>query len=51
VKFLVDSQLPTALARFLSSLGNETWHVADVGLGTAPDSVLWNFAATDGGSR
>jgi predicted nuclease of predicted toxin-antitoxin system len=39
VKFIVDNQLPPALARLIQSdLGGEAMHVADVGLRDATDS-------------
>ncbi len=44
MKFLVDAQLPPALARFLASLGEEAIHVLDVGLLDASDSAIWDFA-------
>ena len=33
VRFLVDNQLPTALARWLAARGADTVHVLDTGLG------------------
>jgi predicted nuclease of predicted toxin-antitoxin system len=45
VKFLVDNQLPAALARYLSSRGVECHHVIDLGLGTAPDTRIWEHAS------
>jgi predicted nuclease of predicted toxin-antitoxin system len=49
VRFLVDNQLPPALARFIEfDLGAEATHVADVGLRDATDAELWAYAtATD----
>jgi predicted nuclease of predicted toxin-antitoxin system len=44
VKFLVDNQLPIALARFLAARGCNCDHVIDLGLGSASDSVIWHFA-------
>jgi hypothetical protein len=44
VKFLVDNQLPIALARFLSSLGVECTHVLDLGLAQASDQKIWQWA-------
>jgi predicted nuclease of predicted toxin-antitoxin system len=41
VRFLVDAQLPPALARFLADRGHLTEHVADVGLLNAPDRAIW----------
>jgi len=45
VRFLVDNQLPVALARFLTSAGSESLHVIDVGLAQASDSEIWRYAA------
>jgi predicted nuclease of predicted toxin-antitoxin system len=45
VKFLVDNQLPVALARFLSSRGVECQHVLDVNLGGSPDAAIWEYAS------
>jgi predicted nuclease of predicted toxin-antitoxin system len=42
--FLVDNQLPAALARFLTSRGVECQHVLDVGLGGASDAAIWEYA-------
>lgn len=48
MRFLVDAQLPPALARELASAGHEAEHVADIGLETAPDLLLWQRAAERG---
>ena len=45
MKFLVDDQLPTALARFLSSRGVECQHVLDIDLGGATDTAIWDYAS------
>jgi predicted nuclease of predicted toxin-antitoxin system len=45
VKFLVDNQLPTALARFLASGGVECRHVLDLDLGGATDAAIWDYAS------
>jgi len=45
VKFLVDNQLPAALAKFLASHGQEAIHVLEVGLDAAKDEEVWNHAA------
>ena len=45
MRFLVDAQLPPALARFLSEKGHVAEHVADVNLATATDAAVWQFAA------
>lgn len=44
MKFLVDNQLPSALARFLTDLGAEAIHVLDLGLAQSGDAELWSFA-------
>ena len=43
--FLVDNQLPAALARFLVSRGVECQHVLDVGLAGATDAEIWAHAS------
>ena len=43
--FLVDNQLPVALARFLSAHGVECHHVLDRGLAQASDIEIWRYAA------
>jgi predicted nuclease of predicted toxin-antitoxin system len=44
MRFLVDAQLPPALARALSDHGHTAEHVVDVGPADAPDRDLWNYA-------
>jgi predicted nuclease of predicted toxin-antitoxin system len=44
VRFLVDNQLPAALAKFLSALGLHCEHVIDVGLAEAKDREIWRLA-------
>ena len=44
MRFIVDAQLPPALARFLAAKGHEAEHVADRGLQAASDSAIWDFA-------
>ena len=44
MRFLVDAQLPPALARWLSAQGHETEHVDDIGMQAAPDAVIWDHA-------
>ena len=44
MKFLVDAQLPPALARFLQERGHDAVHVADVGLRDAEDGTIWQHA-------
>ncbi|HET7841996.1 MAG TPA: DUF5615 family PIN-like protein [Terriglobia bacterium] len=40
----MDNQLPSALTRALVSRGHEALHVLDVGLDTASDSEIWDYA-------
>ncbi len=44
MRFVVDAQLPPALARLLASLGHYAEHVADIGLRDADDSPIWDYA-------
>jgi predicted nuclease of predicted toxin-antitoxin system len=44
MRFLVDAQLPPALARWLAAAGHEAEHVGDVGLGGAQDQAIWAYA-------
>lgn len=46
--FLVDAQLPPALARWLTELGHAAEHVDDVGMRDAEDIVIWNDALLRG---
>ena len=48
VRFLVDAQLPPALARWLASQGHEAEHVTDIGLASARDLDIWKYAQTTG---
>lgn len=47
--FLVDNQLPAALARYIQSeFGLRALHVTDIGLRNASDAEVWKYAsATD----
>lgn len=44
MRFLIDAQLPPALARLIVSLGHEAEHVADIGLRDSEDSPIWGYA-------
>jgi predicted nuclease of predicted toxin-antitoxin system len=44
MRFIVDAQLPHALARLLTSHGHHAEHVADIGLRDAEDSPIWSYA-------
>ena len=42
MRFLVDAQLPPALARWLAANGHTAEHVADRHLEAASDSAIWD---------
>ena len=44
--FLVDAQLPPALARWLWQQGHAAQHVEDLGLCDAEDAMVWNHASS-----
>ncbi|MBV8913265.1 MAG: DUF5615 family PIN-like protein [Acetobacteraceae bacterium] len=44
MRFIVDAQLPPALAQWLSAMGHEAEHVADRQMQAASDSAIWDFA-------
>jgi predicted nuclease of predicted toxin-antitoxin system len=48
MRFLIDAQLPPALARWLAAKGHEAEHVADCGLSAAADPAIWDYAARVG---
>jgi predicted nuclease of predicted toxin-antitoxin system len=48
MRFLVDAQLPPALARWLSERGHEAAHVLDLGLLEASDRSIWTQAGEIG---
>ncbi len=47
MRFLVDAQLPPALARWLAARGHEAWHVADRQMQAASDAAIWNAAVQE----
>lgn len=47
MKFLVDNQLPLALAQFLSSRGFPAEHVLHLKIDEASDVVIWNYASAN----
>lgn len=49
MRFLIDAQLPPALARWIAAQGFDAEHVADLGLEAAKDRVVWNYADRQGG--
>lgn len=48
MRFLIDAQLPPALARLLTNAGHECEHVVDVGLREADDAPIWTYAVSCG---
>lgn len=44
MRFVVDAQLPPALARMVAGAGHEAQHVLDVGLRDADDLDIWSYA-------
>jgi predicted nuclease of predicted toxin-antitoxin system len=44
MRFLVDAQLPPALARWLVVQGHEADHVGDHALQSASDREIWDFS-------
>ena len=44
MRFLVDNQLPSALADWLRDRGHEAEHVLTVGLGQGKDTPVWRLA-------
>ena len=44
LRFLVDAQLPPALARKIASFGYAAEHLLDLGLLAANDSEVWDYA-------
>jgi predicted nuclease of predicted toxin-antitoxin system len=47
-QFLVDAQLPPALARWLGERGHTSEHVFDLGMASADDRDIWAYAAQVG---
>jgi predicted nuclease of predicted toxin-antitoxin system len=48
MRFLVDAQLPPALARWLREHGHPAEHVADRGMAAADDREIWSYALAVG---
>jgi predicted nuclease of predicted toxin-antitoxin system len=48
VIFLIDAQLPPALAHWLTQQGHIAQHVEDLGLREAEDIEIWNHASSTG---
>jgi predicted nuclease of predicted toxin-antitoxin system len=47
VKFLIDQQLPPALARFLEDQGHVARHVRELGLNVSDDATIWTRATAN----
>lgn len=48
MRFIVDAQLPPALARYLASQGFDAEHVFDLGMNAAEDGEIWKYALNAG---
>jgi predicted nuclease of predicted toxin-antitoxin system len=48
MRFLVDDQLPPALARWIGARGHESQHTSDIGLTGASDRKVWEHAMQSG---
>jgi len=46
MRFLIDTNLPPALATWLTGQGHEATHTITIGLGNAPDRKIWEVAAS-----
>lgn len=44
MNFLIDAQLPPALARWITSQGHHATHVLELGLQAADDGPIWEHA-------
>ncbi len=44
MRFLVDAQLPPALALLLTEHGHVAEHITDIGPADSPDRELWRYA-------
>lgn len=47
MNFLIDAQLPPALARWIAGQGHQAAHVFEVGLQAAEDGAIWEFARNE----
>ncbi|MGP8200901.1 MAG: DUF5615 family PIN-like protein [Limisphaerales bacterium] len=48
MRFLVDTQLPAALARWLREHGHEAEHVLEISLAQSKDTLIWHYAQEQG---
>lgn len=44
MRFVIDAQLPPALARLLTAHVHDAEHVVDIGLRDSDDSPIWSYA-------
>ena len=47
-RFLIDNQLPAALARWLQARGHQAEHVLALGMAQTDDALIWQHAARTG---
>lgn len=47
MKFLIDAQLPPALAHLINSLGYEAVHVEEVNILLSTDQAIWSYAVAN----
>ena len=47
MKFLIDAQLPPALARWIETQGHHATHIFEIGLERATDRPVWEHARID----
>ncbi len=48
MRWIVDAQLPPALAKLLCDHGHQVEHVQDAGLRNASDNSIWDYALKRG---
>ena len=48
MRFVVDAQLPPALARWIADQEHDAEHVADAGMTAASDREIWRYAEAVG---
>lgn len=48
MRFVVDAQLPPALARNLTSEGHQAEHINEIGMAIAADIAIWEYAEAAG---
>lgn len=46
MRFVIDAQVPEALARWLTDRGHDAEHVRACGLAAASDSAIWRYAVS-----